>query len=431
MVLTQPNLLLPKLTKYIRHRPTPKQLAFLLLDCEEAFYGGAAGGGKSDALLMAALQYVDKPKYDAILIRDSYKNLSEPEALIPRSHEWLQDTDAHWSGEHKRWNFPSGASLSFGYLDGPLDHFNYQSAAFQFVGIDEIVNIRENQALYMFSRLRRLIDCPDVPIRFRAASNPPTREQLERGAWVKDRYVNKYTRANDVVFVPAWLDDNPYLDKIEYRKTLAKLDPITRRQLEEGDWEIHAKGRMFDRAWFEIVRSAPIEMERVRYWDLAGTDLDLSRKNEPARTAGCKMGRASDGVEYIESMIKFQKSARYIEQIVAQTAYIDGQEVRIYMEQEPGSSGKNLIDFYRRKILSQFAFYGNPAQKSKIANWMPFASYAEAGNVKLVEGYWVPDFLDEIELVPDGQFKDQADAAAGAHNVLGQIIGVEPRFTVV
>lgn len=59
--------LTPKMTKYIPHTPTPKQAAFMLLDSQEAFYGGAAGGGKSDALLMCALQYVDVPGYSSIL----------------------------------------------------------------------------------------------------------------------------------------------------------------------------------------------------------------------------------------------------------------------------------------------------------------------------------------------------------------------------
>jgi hypothetical protein len=107
----------PRLTRYIAHRPTPPQTAFLLLECREAMYGGAADGGKSDALLMAALQYVDVPDYAALLLRKSYSDLSLPAALVPRAQEWLTGTDTKWNGAEHVWRFPSGASLSFGYLD--------------------------------------------------------------------------------------------------------------------------------------------------------------------------------------------------------------------------------------------------------------------------------------------------------------------------
>jgi hypothetical protein len=87
--------------KYIPHFPTEKQLAFLALDCKEAMYGGAGGGGKSDALLMGALMYVDVPGYAALILRKTYKDLSLPDAIMSRADMWLRGTDAHWSEEKK------------------------------------------------------------------------------------------------------------------------------------------------------------------------------------------------------------------------------------------------------------------------------------------------------------------------------------------
>lgn len=415
--------------------PTVKQQAFLLLNCLDAFYGGSAGPGKTIGLLMCALQYSDVPGYNAILIRDTFANLSKPEGLIPRSQEWLAGTDARWHGDLKQWEFPSGATLSFGYLDGPMDHFNYQSASYQYVGIDEIVQIRENQAKYMFSRLRRLETHRDIPIRFRCASNPPAREQVARGAWVKARYIDPDTRG-DRIFIPARLDDNPHLDKEQYRtQSLAQLDPITRQQLEEGDWNIRATGHMFKRHWFEVVDAAPTNnIKVIRYWDMAATERKVgkSESSQPAFTSGCKMSMTPDGLFFIESMIRGQFSPRHCEALVRQTADMDGRGVPIWQEQEPGSSGVAIIDHYRRNILRGFAFRGDKVDKAKTQRAGPFASQAEGGNVFLVNGAWVPDFLDEIELYPDGPFLDQVDSASGAFNKLVGIgAGVTPRVSLV
>jgi predicted phage terminase large subunit-like protein len=398
-----------------------------MLDCLDAFYGGAAGGGKSIALLTAALLYVHIPKYNAILIRDTMKNLGMPDSIMDVSHQWLTNTDAHWSGDHKRWVFPSGATVGFGYLDSPRDHFNYQSAQFQFAGIDEAVNIRENQAKYIFSRLRKLINST-VPIRFRCASNPPAGEQIARGQWVKDRYVDPVTRKKGTVFIPAKMEDNKHLDVDQYKISLAQLDPITRKQLEEGDWEIKPKGKLFAREWFELVDSVPIDAKRVRYWDLAATEPSKENK-EPCYTVGAKLAIDKDNIIYIESIIRFRKDPKYVEQIIRQTADMDGKSVHIHMEQEPGSSGKNTIDHYRRRILPEFAFYPDKVSGNKLNRATPLSSQAQAGNVKIVKGYWNEEWFNEAELFPDGTFLDQIDATSGAFNVL--FIPNNPRVRVI
>jgi len=424
---------MPKLTKYIPWIPTEKQQAFLLLDSKEAFYGGAAGGAKSVGLLMAALQYVDVSGYDAILIRDTHSNLSKPKGLISLAHEWLQGTDARWR-DGKYYEFPTDgkpATLSFGYLSGPLDHFQYQGPSYNFIGIDEIVQIRENQAMYLFSRLRKAEDL-GVPSRFRAASNPPAREQVARGAWVKTRYVDPITRDKNVIFIPSFLSDNPYLDQKDYIDSLNKLDPITRAQLLKGDWEIKVSGRMFKREWFPIVDNAPkYNVERIRFWDLAGTEK-LKENDKPAFTAGCLISRTKDGLVFIEDMRREQLSPLHTEMLIRRTAELDGREVPIWMWQDPGQAGKSQISHYTRNVLKGFTFKGRVASKSKIVVWSPFASQGEAGNVLLVKGAWNGDFLEELDLLPDGYFKDQADAAGGGFEILSGInIPVRPRVSIV
>lgn len=127
------KLLTPRLTKYIPYDPTNKQRAFLLMNqTKEILYGGSAGGGKSVAQLMAALQFVDMPGYSAILFRKTYADLSLPGALIDMSKQWLmpfvESKEVKWSEKDKQYTFPSGASLNFGYLESDNDCYRYQGA---------------------------------------------------------------------------------------------------------------------------------------------------------------------------------------------------------------------------------------------------------------------------------------------------------------
>ena len=169
------SLLTPRLTKYIPWDPTPKQRAFLLMnDTKEVLYGGSAGGGKSVAQLMAALQFVDIAGYSAILFRRTYADLSLPGALIDLSKQWLfpfvESKEVRWSEKDKRYDFPSGATLSFGYLESDNDCYRYQGSAFQYIGMDECTHISPSNYRYLFSRLRKTVDLP-VPLRFRATYN--------------------------------------------------------------------------------------------------------------------------------------------------------------------------------------------------------------------------------------------------------------------
>ena len=227
----------PKMTKYIPHKPTVKQAAFLLLPHIEALFGGEPGGGKSDALLMAALQYVDIPGYAAILFRRTFQDLALPGALMDRAKEWLSGTDARWNEQLKTWSFPSGATLSFGYLEIESHKYRYQGAEFQFVGFDETSQFKETQYRYLFSRLRRLTGST-VPLRMRGATNPPTTSD---GQWVKERFVLQ--RSAKRPFIPSGLSDNPYLDKDEYLRSLDNLDTATRNAL--FDWFASVEGLVF------------------------------------------------------------------------------------------------------------------------------------------------------------------------------------------
>lgn len=406
--------------KWIPHKPHPKQAEFLILLCREALYGGAAGGGKTNALLMGALQFVDVPGYSAILFRRTYKDLALPDAIMDRAHQWLQGTKARWKGDDYVYIFPSGAKLTFGYMKTDMDRYRYQGAEFQSIGFDEETQFTEIQYTYLFSRLRRGATV-NIPLRMRGASNPGGVGH----DWVKRRFLIEGP-SHGRVFIPAKLDDNPSLDREQYRKSLMELDPVTRLQLLEGDWEARHGGSIFKREWFDTVNVMPVRCRVARYWDLASTQPRIQGR-DPSYTVGVKMGELN-GTFYIDDVVRGQWSPQQVEQIVAQTAQLDGYDVQIYMEIEPGSSGVSLIDHYRRNVLLGYAFRGHKTTGSKELRAIPLSASAEAGSVKIVGahrvdnawigGEWIGSFLQELEAFPYGSHADQVDASSGCFTVL-------------
>lgn len=203
----------------------------------------------SDALLMAALLFVDVPGYAALILRRTYADLALPGAIMDRAAEWFRPTVAHWQDDTKTWIFPSSATITFGYLQTEADKYRYQGAEFQFVGYDELPQFTETQYTYLLSRLRRLSASP-VPLRQRGAGNPGGIGH----EWVKARFIDTTTGRP---FIPAKLIDNPHLDQVAYRESLAGLDDVTRAQLEDGNWDVQPSGGYFQRSWFTIVDALP------------------------------------------------------------------------------------------------------------------------------------------------------------------------------
>jgi hypothetical protein len=213
------------------------QSLFLTLDCFEAFYGGAVGGGKTAALLMAALQYVDTPGYAALLLRRTFPELEQPDSLIPQSMRWFgtapESVRPTYNRQDHEWTFPSGAVIRFGHLDNPNAMIRYQGGGYHFIGFDELTHFDETPYEFIaLSRQRRPPSGPlsHVPMRVRATANPGGPGHM----WVKRRFVDH--RAEDVAFVPAKVWDNPGIDTDDYVSRLQKLSPTMVKQLLDGDW---------------------------------------------------------------------------------------------------------------------------------------------------------------------------------------------------
>jgi predicted phage terminase large subunit-like protein len=275
----------------------------------------------------------------------------------------------------------------------------------------------------MFSRLRRL-EGVDIPLRMRAASNPGGVGH----EWVKRRFIDPGSPERP--FIPSRLEDNPYLDREQYRESLCELDPTTREQLLNGDWQVRPPGGMFKRGWFTLVKEAPADSRAVRYWDLAATAPAPGK--DPAYTVGALVS-VSNGVYYIHDIQRLRATPMEVERRIVQTAQLDKMRpliVDIWMEQEPGSSGVNTIDHYAREVLVGYSFRGDKVTGDKETRAAPLSSAAEAGNVKLLLGHWVEAFLDEAEAFPDSRYKDQVDAVSGAVSKLSEPSGPVDAFTL-
>lgn len=403
----------PKTPLYCPEEPSITQRVFLRTYALEALFGGAAGGGKSSALLMSALQYVDTPGYSAILFRRTFADLSLPGALMDRFRSWSANyDDIHWNANSYVATFPSGARISFGYLNNTNDYLRYKGSEFQFIGMDEVTEIRESDYRYLFSRLRRPASGPlsQVPLRMRAASNPAPN-------WVRQRFIVE-GKETGRIFVPSMLTDNPGIDADSYRQALSALDPVERRRLEMGDWWSTTLGSLFDRNDFVIIDAHEVPQvtssaRAVRFWDLAATEPN-SGNPDPDWTVGTLM-LFDQGIAYILDVRKMRAKGDKIEHLIAQTAAEDGHAVAIRIEQEPGSSGKALIDQYARYVVPGYDLVGVRASGDKLTRARPFAAAVANGNVRLVRGAWITEWLDEFSSFPEAaNHDDQVDSAVGA-----------------
>lgn len=366
---------------------------------------------------MAALQYCDVPGYSAILFRKTFADLSLPGALIDMSKQWLmpfvKSGELKWREKEKQWIFPSSATLSFGYLENDNDAYRYQGAEFQYIGMDEVTHIAPANYRYLFSRLRKPKSL-NVPLRYRATANP--------GGQYGEYYYNRFFvdgAEKGRIFIGAGLKDNPYLDAEEYTKSLDELDPVTREQLLNGNWEIREAGDMFSRHWFNIVPagSIPSAAKYVRWWDLAATDPKKRKskdKREPDWTVGLKLAY-HQGMHWIVDIIRVQKTPAEVEKLLGLTADNDGYGCMIRYEEEPGSSGKITTDNYARGIFQGYAFKGINSTGSKVERARIASSAAQLGNIMIADTCRnVQAFFDEAELFPFGVHDDIVDALSGA-----------------
>ena len=239
--------------------PQPRQREFMSRPEYECLFGGAAGGGKSDALVIEALRQVDKPWYKGLILRKTYPQLAE---LIDKSLNYYPRAfpKARYNASSHTWRFPSGAKVIFGSMQHTKDRINYQGQAYDYIAFDELTHFTYEEYTYLFSRNRP--NGPGTRVYIRATANPGG---VGHG-WVKERFItaapamtpieeqvtwvlpdgSEKVRAQKRIFVPSLVWDNPALlqNDPEYVARLASMPEAERNALLYGDWNTFS-GQVF------------------------------------------------------------------------------------------------------------------------------------------------------------------------------------------
>lgn len=270
--------------------PQPQQIKFMERPEFECLYGGAAGGGKSDALVAEALRQIHIPHYKGLIIRRTYPQLSE---LIDKSLLLYKRAvpGAVYNTTSHTWTFPTGAKVVFGSMNRKQDRINYQGKAYDFVGFDELTHFEHDEYTYLYSRARP--NGPGTRVYIRATTNPGGRGH----GWVKERFITAAPPLTPIkqeviieapnggkikvmrkrIFVPATVFDNKKLLENDpgYIATLGMMPESEKRALLYGDWNSFT-GQVFtefkndpnhyaDRLWTHVIDPFEIPKEWTIY----------------------------------------------------------------------------------------------------------------------------------------------------------------------
>jgi hypothetical protein len=376
-------------SRYVPTSLHPKQEVFVELDALEALFGGAAGGGKSEALLAGALRDVDKPGYSAIIFRRTYTALALKGAIMDRAAEWLGGTDAKWSDRDRRWTFPSGAVLQFGFCDNEGDLERYKSAEFQYLAIDELTEWPEKWYTFLFSRVRRKRGV-DIELRVRGATNPDGIGQ----EWVRERFgiplneiVNEPIWTDcDRVFIPARAEDNPALDLESYERSLRNLSTAKYEQLRWGRWIRDLGGMVYQ---LDLGRHTVEDAPKCDYFVL-GIDYGFTDS-----TAFCVFGwREHDPCVYV--LESFKQKGLTPSEAAQKTRSLETQYRFHRIVGDIGGLGKGYAEEARRRFHLPIM----PAEKNNKRGYIDLLNGdLLAGRLKVV-GHRNRDLVAEMSSLP-------------------------------
>lgn len=432
------------------------QTQFMASPADIIIYGGAAGGGKTYALLLEALRHKDVKSFGAVIFRHNYNQITAEGGLWDASQKiFNQVPDAHSRKSPKlHWRFDGGAKLSFAHIERDEDLKSWQGTEIAYIGFDELTHFTKHQFLYMLSRNRTT--CGIRPY-VRATCNPDVDSWVaefiswwidqetgyaipERSGQIRwmvvlndiiywgdtpEELAKKYDvnveDCKSVTFIASRLEDNKILMESDpgYLANLKAMTEVDTERLLRGNWKIKAAaGSFFKRSQVgEILTEVPKDLVAVcRGWDLAATDKD--EDDEAAFTAGVLMGRRENGRFVIIDVINRQLKAGDVRSTVLVTAKMDHAKYawcRQRLPQDPGQAGKDQKASYM-EMLAGFDVHMIPESGDKATRAEPMAAQWQHGMFDLVAGEWNEAYLNQLESFPDSKWKDMVDASSSAFN---------------
>lgn len=444
------------MVREIRPQKGPQE-KFLATNADIAIYGGAAGGGKTYALLMEPLRYIFTSGYRAVIFRKNYTQITASGGLWDESLKLYSGISGAVSFRTPkfRWDFRNKGVVFFDYLWRDDDVLKWQGSQIAFIGFDELTHFSEKQFFYMLSRNRST--CGIRPY-VRATCNP------DADSWVADfiswwidpnsgypipersgkmRYMAriddeivwadsyrelgkkgiKEEKIKSVTFIASTLNDNKILLEKDpsYQANLENLPLVERERLLHGNWKIKpAAGMFFKRIQIgRILDTLPEDIVSiVRAWDLAATDVD--ENNNAAFTAGVLMARRANGRFLVVDVINQQLKAGDVRKLIQTTAAMDNAKygyVKQKLPQDPGQAGKEQAQSYI-SMLAGYDIVVKAESGSKQTRAEPMAAQWQLGLFDVMAGTWNESYFNQLESFPESKFKDMVDASSSAFNEL-------------
>lgn len=429
-------------------RPQPRQEQFLSSPADIVIFGGAAFGGKTYALEIEPLRHIANGGFGAVILRRTTPEIIREGGLWDEAGKIYPLLDGRPNSQEHSYKFESGAKITFAAMQYESDKYSWKSSQIPLIIFDQLETFESSQFFYMFSRNRST--CGVKPY-IRASANPEPGWLADFLDWWigEDGYaiiersgvIRWMVREHDqtfwgndeaqlqsehpdstpksVTFILSTIYDNEIGMQKDpgYLSNLQALDNIERQRLlgdglRGGNWKIKpAAGKVFNKAWFEIVDAVPAGVGDIRFWDLAATT-----KKSADYTASCKMRKVA-GVVYIMDATNDQLDPARTDDAMKNTAGQDGKAVSIRFEREGGASGTRDAH-YIVTMLNGYDCRGIIPQGDKLLRAKPLAAQALAGNVKLLRGLWNERWLNHMHGQPDLDHDDEMDAASGCYNEL-------------